>query len=86
MARKSVADELLEQVSDKPKTTKTTNKKGGNKVKRINIETVKTVVIAVLVTAIVAFIGGMKYQASYQSSVKAEAKELTTLVPVVSKQ
>lgn len=48
--------------------------------KNINWETVKTVVIAILITAIVAFVLGMKYQRQYNNSVKAEAKELSSVV------
>ena len=48
-------DELVAQV-----TNTKTKKKGDNKVKRINFETVKTVIIAVLITAIIAFIEASK--------------------------
>jgi uncharacterized membrane protein YGL010W len=34
------------------------------------VETVKTVVIAVLVTAIIAFVGGMKFQAREHAQVQ----------------
>ncbi len=75
-------DELVAQV-----TNTKTKKKGDNKVKQTNIETVKTVIIAVLITAIIAFIAGIKYQANYSNSVKAEAKELSAIAPVeASKQ
>jgi hypothetical protein len=35
------------------------------------VETVKTVVIAVLVTAVIAFIGGMKFQAREHAQVQS---------------
>lgn len=76
---KSVADELVELASSKK--SKNNYRKGGKPtMKRINLETVKTVTIFVLVTAIIAFIGGMKYQSQYSASVKAEAKSLTNIV------
>lgn len=43
------------------------------------IETIKTIVIAVLVTGIIAFVGGMKYQAHVNSQVKSEAKSIVSL-------
>lgn len=42
-------------------------------------ETTKTIVIAVLLTAIIAFVGGMKYQTHYVSQVKAEAQSIASL-------
>jgi uncharacterized protein (UPF0333 family) len=39
------------------------------------IETVKTVVIAVLVTSIVAFVAGMRYQANVHSSTEAKVSQ-----------
>lgn len=42
-------------------------------------ETLKTIVIAVLITGIVAFVAGMKYQAHVQNQVKAEAKSIVSL-------
>ena len=65
---KNQTNQLVENISNKSK--------GKNKVKKINWETVKTVLIAVLVTAIVGFVGGIKYQQSYSTSVKSEAKAL----------
>lgn len=46
---------------------------------RSTIETIKTIVIAVLITAILAFVAGMKYQSHYTSQVKAEAKSIVSL-------
>jgi len=43
------------------------------------IETFKTIVIAVLVTGILAFVGGMKYQAHVNVQVKTEAKSIAAL-------
>lgn len=43
------------------------------------IETVKTIVIVALVTGILAFISGMKYQQHVNSQVKSEAKSLVSL-------
>lgn len=40
------------------------------------VETVKTVVIAVLITAIVAFVGGMHYQGSANAKIQAQAKDI----------
>ena len=45
--------------------------------KHIKIETVKTVIIAVLITAIIAFIGGIEYEKSVTTQVHAAAAELT---------
>lgn len=44
--------------------------------KKVNIETVKTILIAVLVTGMLAFIGGMRYQAHVNGQVKTEAKNI----------
>jgi hypothetical protein len=62
--------QLVEQLEENNKT------KGKKKMKKINWETVKTVVIAILVTAIVAFVGGIKYQQRFSQSVKVEADRL----------
>lgn len=43
------------------------------------IETLKTVVIAVLVTGILAFVAGMKYQANTNSQVHSQAKALASV-------
>lgn len=43
--------------------------------KKQTVETVKTVVIAVLVTAIIAFVGGMRYHARETAQVKAAVIE-----------
>nr|DAP16301.1 MAG TPA: hypothetical protein [Caudoviricetes sp.] len=40
------------------------------------IETIKTVVITVLITAIVAFIGGMQYQKVQHNQVKSEVSSI----------
>lgn len=50
-----------------------------NKEKKFNWETIKTVVIAVLITGIIAFVGGMVYQSKQITQVKAEAKSLVSL-------
>lgn len=49
------------------------------KLTKQTIETLKTIVIVALVTAIFAFVGGIKYQAHYTSQVKAEAKSIASL-------
>lgn len=67
---KNQADKLVENISNKPK--------GKNKMKKINWETVKTVLIAVLITGIVGFVGGIKYQQNYSTAVKSEAKNLVS--------
>jgi cell division protein FtsN len=46
------------------------------------IETVKTVVIAVLVTAIIAFIGGMKFQAREHAQVQSAVNSAVALTDV----
>lgn len=43
-----------------------------------SIETAKTVVIAVLITAIVAFVGGMKYHAHQTAQVRSAVIEATS--------
>lgn len=43
------------------------------------IETLKTVTITVLVTGILAFVAGMKYQANVHDQVKSEAKSIVSL-------
>lgn len=50
--------------------------------KKINWETVKTIIIAVLITGVVAFIGGMNYQAKQSDQVKAEAATIVKNVKV----
>nr|DAK70241.1 MAG TPA: Protein of unknown function (DUF3139) [Caudoviricetes sp.] len=55
--------------------------------KKFNIETIKTIVITILITAIIAFIGGMQYQKHQTEQVKAEAATIVKNVKVeVSKQ
>ena len=55
--------------------------------KKLNIETIKTIVITILITAIIAFVGGMKYQKSQTEQVKSEAATIVKNVRVeVSKQ
>jgi Tfp pilus assembly protein PilE len=48
------------------------------KIQKETVETIKTVVIAVLVTGILAFVAGMKYQNHYSNSVKTEAKNMVS--------
>lgn len=47
-------------------------------VSRQTVETIKTVVIAVLITAVAAFIGGMHYQNANNARVHAAVVEATT--------
>lgn len=55
--------------------------------KKLNIETVKTIIITILITGIIAFIGGMYYQKNQTEQVKAEAATIVKNVKVeVSKQ
>jgi predicted negative regulator of RcsB-dependent stress response len=55
--------------------------------KKLNIETIKTIIITILITAIVAFIGGMQYQKRQTEQVKTEAATIVKSVKVeVSKQ
>jgi len=42
-------------------------------------ETLKTIAIAVLVTGVIAFVAGMKYQAHVNGQVKQEAKAMVSL-------
>lgn len=66
------------------------NKKENNKekkMKKFNIETIKTIIITILITGIIAFIGGMYYQKNQTEQVKAEAATIVKNVKVeVSKQ
>lgn len=41
-------------------------------------ETIKTVVIFVLLTGVTAFVGGMKYQEAQAEQVKAQAQHMVT--------
>lgn len=55
--------------------------------KKLNIETIKTIIITILITGIIAFIGGMQYQKNQTEQVKAEAATIVKNVKVeVSKQ
>nr|DAQ73348.1 MAG TPA: hypothetical protein [Caudoviricetes sp.] len=55
--------------------------------KKLNIETIKTIVITILITGMIAFIGGMQYQKSQTEQVKSEAATIVKNVKVeVSKQ
>lgn len=57
------------------------------KMKKLNIETIKTIIITILITGIVAFIGGMQYQKNQTEQVKTEAATIVKNVKVeVSKQ
>lgn len=60
------------------------NKKGEymKKPNKNTIETVKTIVISVLVTAIVAFVGGMKFQDHQQAMVNDAVKNVSSVTPV----
>lgn len=42
-------------------------------------ELLKTIALTVMVTAVAAFIGGMKYQAHVNNQVKTEAKNIVSL-------
>lgn len=74
---KSKTDQLVEDLEPKIKT-----RKGGTmkKPSKQSVETFKTVVIVALVTAVIAFVAGIKYQQKYSESVKSEAKELSSVV------
>jgi predicted negative regulator of RcsB-dependent stress response len=55
--------------------------------KKLNIETIKTIIITILITGIIAFVGGMQYQKNQTEQVKAEAATIVKNVKVeVSKQ
>jgi hypothetical protein len=63
------------------------NNKKEKTMKKLNIETIKTIIITILITAIIAFIGGMQYQKNQTEQVKAEAATIVKNVKVeVSKQ
>jgi predicted negative regulator of RcsB-dependent stress response len=63
------------------------NNKKEKKMKKLNIETIKTIIITILITGIIAFIGGMYYQKHQTEQVKAEAATIVKNVKVeVSKQ
>lgn len=69
-------DNQLNQENKKEKT-----------MKKLNIETIKTIIITILITGIIAFIGGMYYQKNQTEQVKAEAATIVKNVKVeVSKQ
>lgn len=54
---------------------------------KTKIETAKTIVITVLVTAIIAFAGGMQYQRMQHDQMKSEAAAIVKNVKIdVSKQ
>lgn len=58
-----------------------------NKMKKFNVETIKTIIITILITGIIAFVGGMQYQKNQTEQVKAEAATIVKNVKVeVSKQ
>jgi len=65
------------KLTNKDKEIKQT--KETKKMKKVNFETIKTVVIAILITGIVAFIGGVMY--GHQAD--ANASELVKDVKVV---
>lgn len=46
--------------------------------KKINLETIKTVVIAVFITAIIAFVLGINYQKAKQAEIDAKVEEALT--------
>lgn len=57
--------------------------------KKINkqaVETFKTVLIAVLVTAVVAFIAGMRYADTQQEKINQAVKNVETAVVTESKE
>lgn len=57
------------------------------KMKKFNVETIKTIIITILITGIIAFIGGMQYQKNQTEQVKTEAATIVKNVKVeVSKQ
>lgn len=69
-------DNQLNQENKKEKT-----------MKKFNIETIKTIIITILITGIIAFVGGMQYQKNQTEQVKAEAATIVKNVKVeVSKQ
>ena len=69
-------DNQLNQENKKEKT-----------MKKFNIETIKTIIITILITGIIAFIGGMQYQKNQTEQVKTEAATIVKNVKVeVSKQ
>ena len=69
-------DNQLNQENKKEKT-----------MKKFTIETIKTIIITILITGIIAFIGGMYYQKNQTEQVKAEAATIVKNVKVeVSKQ
>ena len=45
------------------------------KISKQTIETTKTVVIAVLITGVIAFVGGMRYQASLHAATETKVKQ-----------
>ena len=56
------------------------------KINKTTVETVKTVLIAILVTAVVAFIAGMRYADNQNAKVQAAVKEVAKTEIAPSKQ
>lgn len=59
-----------------------------SKINKGTVETIKTVVIAVLITAIVAFIGGMHFASAQEARVSeaAKAAQVTASAPAEAKK
>ncbi len=53
---------------------------------KTTIETIKTVIIAVLITGIIAFVGGMKYEAHNNQKVESAVKAVQATVAVEAKK
>lgn len=48
--------------------------------KKLNLETFKTVLIAILITGIIAFIAGIKYEQQAQAEIQAKVQESVTML------
>ena len=69
----------LQAIKDNAKNQKKEETKMKNQPK---VETFKTIIITVLITGIIAFIGGITYESINQSKVHAEAKALVSQITV----
>lgn len=81
-SKKSEQPKKLEQAPVQP----IENKKEKKKMKKFNWETIKTVIIAVLITGIVTFISGMRYQEANTVKIHDEAKSLVNAASLATQE
>ena len=77
-------DQIKLETNNKQKENKNMEKETKKALKREarkpKIELAKTIIITILVTAVIAFIGGIKYQESNTNAITSKAKELSVIV------